>query len=456
MDLHRRSLLAAGLGLGAAAGAARTASAGSNATRTGDTSAAVAVPGLRPGIETDQTAILQAAIDAAAERDHPVVLPPGRIVISDLRLRGGSSLIGSHGATVLAFGGGEACLSADKADDVMLRDLIIDGRWQPFNPARGDGLVSMNRGRNIVIENVTIKQSVLTGLSLTACSGRIAATTVLDMLDAGIRSLDASGLLIASSVISRCGNNGIQIWRSEQGQDGTIVSHNRITNIRNAAGGSGEYGNGINVFRAGGVLVSDNVISHCSYSAVRGNAADNLQIIANACTGLGEVALYAEFGFQGAVIANNVVDGAATGIAVTNFNDGGRLAVVQGNLIRNLVRREHEPVDKRGIGIGVEADTAVTGNTIEGAPDTAIQVGWGPYMRNVAVNGNVIRQARVGITVTGHNDAGSCLIANNVIADTRNGAIRTMHHGEITGPDLGKAPGANTTGGIVTNGNITV
>ena len=30
------------------------------------------------------------------------------------------------------------------------------------------------------------------------------------------------------------------------------------------------------------------------------------------------------------------VDGAALGISVTNFNEGGRLAVVQGNLIRNL------------------------------------------------------------------------------------------------------------------------
>ena len=57
---------------------------------------------------------------------------------------------------------------------------------------------------------------------------------------------------------------------------------------------------------------------------------------------LGEVALYAEFGFEGALIASNIVEAAATGISVTNFNEGGRLAVVQGNLIRNLFRREHE------------------------------------------------------------------------------------------------------------------
>ena len=59
-------------------------------------------------------------------------------------------------------------------------------------------------------------------------------------------------------------------------------------------------------------------------------------MIANSCARLGEVALYAEFGFEGALIANNLVDTAATGISVTNFNEGGRLAVVQGNLVRNL------------------------------------------------------------------------------------------------------------------------
>jgi putative cofactor-binding repeat protein len=55
---------------------------------------------------------------------------------------------------------------------------------------------------------------------------------------------------------------------------------------------------------------------------------------------LGEVGLYAEFAFEGAVIANNLVDEGATGISVTNFNEGGRLAVVQGNLIRNLFFRK--------------------------------------------------------------------------------------------------------------------
>jgi putative cofactor-binding repeat protein len=59
------------------------------------------------------------------------------------------------------------------------------------------------------------------------------------------------------------------------------------------------------------------------------------------------------------VIANNLVDKAAMGISVTNFKQGGRLEVVQGNLVRNLFFRKD--VDSRGIGIAVEADSVVRG-----------------------------------------------------------------------------------------------
>ena len=44
-----------------------------------------------------------------------------------------------------------------------------------------------------------------------------------------------------------------------------------------------------------------------------------------------------------------------------------------------------DPNDSAGIGIAVEADVAVTGNVIEGAPSAGISVGWGAYMRDVSV-----------------------------------------------------------------------
>ena len=103
-----------------------------------------------------------------------------------------------------------------------------------------------------------------------------------------------------------------------------------------------------------------NRIRNCDYSAVRGNSASNIQIVNNSVTDVREVALYSEFSFEGAVIAGNTVDGAALGVSVCNFNEGGRIAVVQGNIIRNLLPKRPigtAPDDDAGIGIYVEADT---------------------------------------------------------------------------------------------------
>ena len=59
------------------------------------------------------------------------------------------------------------------------------------------------------------------------------------------------------------------------------------------------------------------------------------------------------------MIANNIVDKAAGGISVTNLTESGKLAVVQGNLIRNIFFRKD--TDSRGIGIAVQVDSVVSG-----------------------------------------------------------------------------------------------
>jgi uncharacterized secreted repeat protein (TIGR03808 family) len=177
---------------------------------------------------------------------------------------------------------------------------------------------------------------------------------------------------------------------------------------------------------------------------VRGNAASQIHIEGNSINDVREVALYAEFGFEGALIANNTVDSAAIGVSVTNFNEGGRLAVVQGNIIRNLLPRRPagtDPGDSGGVGISVEADSAVTGNVIENAPTAGIMLGWGQYLRDVTVTGNVVRIADIGIAVSVAPGAGTALIANNVIAEARRGAIIGMSRAKAVTGDLAKGGG---------------
>ncbi len=241
MTFDRRSILGAGLGLGAAATAAR-ANEKSSARLTAMNATAIS-PSLAPDDGRDQTSALQAAVDAAAEKDVPLVLPPGTFVVSDLRLHPGTRLVGAARATTIAYGGGEAFVTADKADGLVLEGITFDCAYKKFDTARGEGAVTLSRTKDLRLVDLDIRNSISIGLSLVECGGRINGVTISGALDAGLKSLDASGLDITGNTISDCGNNGILIWRSEEGEDGSVVSGNRISKIRNAAGGTGEYGN---------------------------------------------------------------------------------------------------------------------------------------------------------------------------------------------------------------------
>jgi uncharacterized secreted repeat protein (TIGR03808 family) len=435
MPLDRRSVLSAGLGAGLVSALPAQAGPRHEEVRTaGLLPPAPAELGLEPGSAREQTSALQTAIDEAANRRQPLALPPGRYRAGALQLRPGTRLIGAAGTTTLEFVGGSAFLWGEKADDVLIADLALDGAYKRLDAT---ALVSLKSGKGVTLRGLDVARSAANGVMLEACAGSVSDCSLSGAMQAGLHCLDATGLDILHNSIVDCANNGIQVWRSGAGEDGSVVANNRIARIRADSGGTGENGNGINVFRAGGVLVTGNTIADCAYSAIRGNAASNVQMIANACTRLGEVALYAEFGFQGAVIANNLVDTAASGVSVTNFNDGGRLAVVQGNLIRNLFRRENEPEDKRGEGISVEADTLIASNVIEDAPTAGLVIGWGAYVREIVATGNLIRKARVGILVSADAASRGCLLSSNMISGATEGSIRTMDaSGRPTGPDL--------------------
>ena len=342
--------------------------------------------GLRPGSPDDQSKILQRAIDEAARAQVPLALPPGVYRTGRLRLPNGSKLVGVRGATRLVFTGGPSMVTSEGANSLGLHGLVLDGSGVAL-PARR-GLVHCLGGRDIHITDCEIVGSGGNGIWLENVAGDISGNIISKIAVTAITSFDAQGLIVTRNTIQDTNDNGIEILRTSIGDDGTLVADNRIEDIKAGPGGSGQYGNAINAFRAGNVIVRGNRIKNCDYSAVRGNSASNIQITGNSVSDVREVALYSEFAFEGAVIANNTVDGAALGVSVCNFNEGGRLAVVQGNIIRNLLAKRPigtAPDDDGGIGIYVEADTSVSGNVIENAPSFGIVAGWGKYLRDVAI-----------------------------------------------------------------------
>jgi uncharacterized secreted repeat protein (TIGR03808 family) len=436
MHVNRRHLIGASAA-GVAGALAIPADAARAAPLTSSLGRDATQYGVRPGSPDDQTKALQRAIDEAALTKSPLALPPGVYRTGMLRLASGTQLIGVRGATKLAFTGGASMLSGEGADSVALNGITLDGGGIPL-PARR-GLIHCLAGRDVRITDCEIVASGGSAIWLEQISGDVSGNIISDIAVTAIVSFDAKGLIVSRNTIAGTSDNGIEILRTSIGDDGTLVADNRIEDIKAGPGGSGQYGNAINAFRAGNVIVRGNRIRNCDYSAVRGNSASNIQITSNSVSDVREVALYSEFSFEGAVIANNTVDGAAFGVSVCNFNEGGRIAVVQGNIIRNLLPKRPigtAPDDDAGIGIYVEADSSVTGNVIENAPAFGIVAGWGKYLRDVAITGNVIRKAFAGIGVSVVPGAGTALVNNNMISETPRGAVVGLDHARAITTDL--------------------
>lgn len=451
MPINRRTLLKSSILPVSAGAGALLASASSDAAVPNRNGALGADTGL------DASRSLQALIDDAARRGVPVLLPSGRILAGGIRLPSGLQLVGMPGRSVVEWNGHGSFISIDRASNIRISGITFDGRRHGFSGkavGKHSGLIRAIGAKALRIEHCVITGSSAHGISLEECSGSLMHNEVSHAVETGIYANNSKGLEVSHNLVRNCSNNGIQIWRSEKGEDGSIVSNNRIHNINNLNGGSGQWGNGINIFRAGNVIITNNRITDCTYSAVRINAGNAAHITGNSCSRLGEVAIFVEFGYQGAVVSNNSVEQAEVGISITNYDEGGRLAVCQGNLIRGLFFRDKRSRDvSGGIGISAEADVSITGNTIEGAPRSGLQLGWGPYMRNLNATGNVINGCATGIGVSVVKKAGRAIIANNIISNSKQAGILGMAWQKPATGDLLK-PGARLSKNLTLTGNI--
>ena len=380
----------------------------------------------------------------ASARNMPVFLPPGIYRLSNIDLPANIRISGVPGATKLAYSGEGQFMRAMGSKRVALTDITIDGanRWLGDNQP---GLMTFQQVENLTIERCEILGAQKFAVWAERCGGRIDGNTISGAVASAVYAVECRDFAIRDNVVMDCGDGGILVHRWTKGHDGTIVTGNRISRILAKSGGTGEYGNGVNVFRADGVQIANNYVSDCAFTAIRSNAGSNVQITGNQCLASGETAIYSEFGFDGAMISNNIIDGAANGILSVNFNEGGRLAVISGNLIRNLKLTAPYEQDGAFFGIGIEAesDASVMGNVIENAPRWGMLIGWGPYLRDVNVTGNVIRNATVGIAATVVEGAGQASIRQNIFSGIKEQAIAGYRWVEKVTNDLTLA-GAET------------
>lgn len=395
--------------------------------------------GLKQASREDQSAKFAELLRQADAKGEQIFLPPGTYLVSDLRFPPYVNLAGVSGKSVLRFSGQTRMINAG-GGHVQMSGITVDGGNLPLG---GDarGLFEVSNVARFVLDDCEIIGARRNALDMFRSGGRVVNCRISGAGNAAIFSAEAIGMQISDNQINNCGNGGILLHRYAQGRDETIVTGNRISKIRADAGGTGQNGNGINVFRADNVIIANNIINKCAFSAIRANTAKSLQITGNNCTGSGETAIYAEFAFESVVVADNFVDGGTNGISMVNLDSGGRMGTCSGNIVRNLftegpyVPGPSTPANF-GVGISVEADVSVTGNIVENAPLYGIQLGWGPYMRNVIASNNIIRKSGEGIYISVVEGVGPAIVTDNIIQDATNGGIVGHSWADITVKDL--------------------
>ena len=382
----------------------------------------------------DQSATLEAAMNQAVANGRPLFIPSGVYRVGNLLAPSGLRMHGVPGRSMLTSAGTGPVLRLSGSAQISLQNLGFVGATE--DGAAADGLVVIDASSDIAIEGCSFVGGNGHGIAIRDAAARISGSSFSGHGLAAIFSLDSRGLMLTGNRISGCANNGIQIWGSENRHDGSIISGNAISQIGWRNGGNGQNGNGINIFRADDVVVANNQISDCAFTAVRLNSTNNVTVSGNVCRTSGEVAIFSEFAFSGSVISGNVIDGAATGISVTNLDSGGHLAVVTGNIVRNITARSEVNPDTRPVGIFAEAETVVSDNVVENVPGVGILAGWGSFLRNVSVTDNVLYAVHVGIAVSVAEKPGPVRVAGNLISDPLDHGIIGMAWLDIASDDL--------------------
>ena len=448
---------------------------------------------------------MQVILSQAVTTGLPVQVRPGNYDFGNTSISGPIVVLGIPSAVNFRMtAGSQYILYMGAFSSAHFFGITFDGQNAAFTANAGliiQGLVNMQKASATLVskasfERCTFKNSTLSGLSVnevrtsvkdcvfSACQRKsIGVVSVDELAVTGSRFEDqdhaihcspgaASNVNIDGNVIKRCRRNGIAFEPSGTAKINQNISirGNKITKLlaadvwavsRTDPASTGGQGNGILLYLSNNAVISGNDVSDCQFSAIRTNVASQLTISGNLCRCSGETALYVEtvgisVGELGAVVDGNLVYGGGAGISVVNFNTQGKFSTVSGNIVRDIATRDitHSGGSYKtaGTGIYVEADSAVTGNTIQNCY-FGLALGTGTFTSDLVAPGNVIRQTTLGIGVSGASTK-EILISGNLIAGYSSGAIKTFTYSEtvpliISGADLAPANLASLVSGKV-------
>lgn len=424
---------------------------------------------------------LQTVFDYARDQGRPLFFQPGiydsgtaTVLTSN---GGGKPLLARAvpGSVTLRFNGVNIFLRVEGQSNVCFQGLIFDGQNRALTDyvAQRPALIAVSAAaKGIVFEDCRVANSPGIGLYVTGGAEALIRSCSLSSHSIGIWSENAK-ISAHDNKLSLLSNNGIAIWRSAVTGDSSTISGNEINGIESAAGGTGQNGNGVSVFRAIGVTITNNKIFNTKFSAVRCNGGGQFIVSNNSVYNTREVAIFVEapganIDLHGAIIANNSLETVGNGINVANsgqFGDGtSRSVIIEGNRIANVLNNPipdagYYPPSTIGNGIMIEQDCVVSANIIDRASRVGIQAGINTGARDLVVTGNLVMNTPIGIGVSNDavsNTGRSVVVSGNIVRSASLGGIVPTLFAGTTFNRVGATEYGNqlaTTAGSVTFGH---
>jgi uncharacterized secreted repeat protein (TIGR03808 family) len=413
----------------------------------------------------ERTSKLQALIDKAADGDGVVSLEAGTYLISTLHINSTIKFEGIRGRTVLSSIDGAPLLSIKNAADVVISGIVFDSQnLKPADGAGGAGGTSDDDAKfqlhalecqDILIEGCIFRNAKTSALGLDACTGRVVGNQIYGIEQAGIlggrfygnyashalgtHTVQPRGMEITGNHVHDIGNNGIMLkhYGPTSEEDGSIISNNHVEGILSGSG-NGQHGNGIYVFASDNVIVSNNRITNCDYSAIRNASSKHVTISNNSISRISENAIFVEFAFESTMVSGNVVEDAFRGIQLSG-GDGvlGYSGICSNNIVRNINRPTLNPDGGKFMGIMIASiNTVAIGNVIENVGTNADGPGIGLLIQDWkashyhSAQNNMIKNVGYGIGVvlgTGDGEGATTIsVTGNTIADASISAIQLL------------------------------
>lgn len=316
--------------------------------RVRDVLPSVRMKGVGDGSTNDTADVASTISGVIAAGGGEIVVPNGKTYYTDMiTLAAVSVPLRFTGGGTLKFRTANSSLIRVDANTAVIEisGITLDGNSVAMSNNQSALVRAINAATHpVIIRGCELKNSAQNGISAVS-GGRIIATGnhIHDCGADGIRILTTLTQTISDNYIRDCGLGGIRLQSSAAPAsmaltEGCTVSGNVIRNVRDDIGDVGPYGNGINVYRLGGVSITGNAISNCEWSFIRMNDADHSVITGNACHhNDNDPGIFCEFGARHITVSGNTIEDARQdGIAFANVDDGAVGLVANGNNIKGF------------------------------------------------------------------------------------------------------------------------